>query len=69
MLVNNLRALFNPSPIWQIFPVVLASIALAVFLLEVQVLVQITPGLLIASDVMINPLMTDLDLVVFQEPA
>jgi len=69
MLINNLRALFNPSPIWLIFPVDLTSIALAAFLLGVQVLGHITTGLLIAQDVMINQLMTDLDLVVSKEPA
>jgi hypothetical protein len=68
-LLNNLRALFNTSTIGQITPAVTVAIALAAFILTAQVLVQVTSTLFIAQDVLIYPLVTNLDIIVFQQPA
>jgi len=68
-LIDDLWALLNTSAIRQFTPAVMATVALAALLLAAQVFVQITPSLFIAQDVLIDPLMTDLDMLVFQQPA
>ena len=47
----------------------MAGVTLAAFLLAAQMLVQITTSSFVTQNVLVNPLMTDLDLVVFQQPA
>ena len=59
--LDDFRSLLNANPVWQLATAVIAAIAFAPFLLAAQMTIQIASRLFVRQDVLVNPLMADLD--------
>jgi hypothetical protein len=66
--LDNSWSLFNAHSVGQLATTVVAAIAFAAFLLAAEMTIQIASRLFVYQDVLVNPLMTDLDGLMSAQP-